>query len=440
MLGLLPEGFYSIYMIKNLHLTLPNNLRVLVSPMASTDSVTVMVLVRAGSRFEDKTTSGIAHFLEHMFFKGGERYPTPRAVSEAIDNLGGSFNAFTSYEYVGYYVKVAKHHIDTAFDVLSDMLLNAHLDQTAIEREKGVILEEYRMYLDNPRSLAATNFDNLLFGDHPLGWDIIGTPKNIKRFKQSEIAAYKSRLYTANNIVVAVAGNTSPEAVKKLIGKYLPYPTTKATNTPLAFKAKTALQKAVNHVVKETEQAHLMLGTRTFGGGHKDRYAADLLATVLGGGMSSRLFLGVREELGLAYYINAFFHPYADVGYFAVSAGVDKDRVDIAINQIFSEIKRVAKDGISQAELIKAQEYIIGHLVLELEHSDEIAYLFGIRWLLYGRMADIEAIKAAIKAVTVQDVNRIARKLFTSQNLVLTVVGPKSLSDKIKKSYKLNTK
>lgn len=427
-------------MIKNLHLTLPNNLRVLVSPMSSTESVTVMILIRAGSRFEDKNTSGIAHFLEHMFFKGGERYPSSRAVSEAIDNIGGSFNAFTSYEYVGYYVKVAKHHIGMAFDVLSDMLLNAHLDEASIKREKGVILEEYRMYLDNPRALAATNFDNLIFGDHPLGWDIIGTPKNIKGFKRAEIANYQSRLYTASNIVVAVAGNTTPQEVTRLINQYLPYPATKKINKPLPFKANVPLAKAVNHVVKETEQAHLLLGTRTFGGGHKDRYAADLLATILGGGMSSRLFLGIREELGLAYYINAFFHPYADAGYFAVSAGVDKQRVDLAINQIFVELRRVAKDGVTEAELTKAKEYVIGHLVLELEHSDEIAYLFGIRWLLYGRQQDIESIKEAIKGVTVADVNRTARNLFTEQNLVLTVVGPKKLSDKIKQAYKLNTK
>lgn len=408
--------------------------------MASTESVTVMVLIRAGSRFETKDNSGIAHFLEHMFFKGGKRYPTSRAVSEAIDNIGGSFNAFTSYEYVGYYVKVAKHHIDTAFDVLSDMLLNAHLDESSIKREKGVILEEYRMYLDNPRALAATNFDNLIFGDHPLGWDIIGTPKNIKRFKREEIAAYQSKLYTASNIVVAVAGNTTPEAVTKLVNQYLPYPKETKTNKPQGFKANGPLKKAVNHVIKETEQAHLLLGTRTFGGDHKDRYAADLLATILGGGMSSRLFLGVREELGLAYYINAFFHPYADAGYFAVSAGVDKQRVDIAINQIFAEIRKVVSEGVTEAELQKAKEYIIGHLVLELEHSDEIAYLFGIRWLLYGRQQDIEAIKEALKAVTVADVNRTARNLFTDQELVLTVVGPKKLSDKIKQSYKLNTK
>lgn len=440
MLGLLNLGFYSGYMIKTQNITLPNNLRVLVTPMSSTEAVTVMILVRAGSRFEDKKTSGISHFLEHMFFKGGERYPNPKAVSEAIDNLGGSFNAFTSYEYVGYYVKVAKHHIVTAFDVLSDMLLNAHLGEDAIQREKGVILEEYRMYLDNPRSLAATNFDNLIFGDHPLGWDIIGTPANIKRFKRNEIAAYKADLYTSNNIVVAVAGNTTVEAVTKLINQYLPYSKSKNINRPLPYKPLKDLPKAVNHVVKDTEQAHLLLGTRTFGGDHKDRYAADLLAIILGGGMSSRLFLNVREELGLAYYIHSFFHPYADTGYFAVAAGVDKTRVDVAINQIFTELKNIAQEGVTPSELKKAQEYIIGHLVLELEHSDEIAYLFGVRWLLYGRLQDVEAIKKAIKAVTVRDLNRIARKFFTEQNLVLTVVGPKTLSDTIKKSYKLNTK
>jgi predicted Zn-dependent peptidase len=425
-------------MIKTQTITLPSNLRVLVSPMPSTDSVTVMILVRAGSRFETAANNGIAHFLEHMFFKGGTRYPTPKAVSEAIDSIGGSFNAFTGHEYVGYYVKVAKHHIATAFDVLSDMLLNAHLDTVALNREKKVILEEYHMYQDNPRHLVSQAFDEILFGDTPLGWEIIGTPKNIKSFTQADVAAYKSKLYTAGNIVVAVAGNTTAAEVKKLVGKYLPYPKAAKLNTPAKFVAKP-LKSQFKLVVKDTEQAHLILGTHSFSGNHPDRYAAEVLATILGGGMSSRLFSSVREELALAYYIYAYQHPYTDTGYFAISAGVDKTRIDVAIGCILAELDLIAKDGVESAELKKAKDYLIGHMALELEASDEIASYFGAKLLLYNRTTPISEVQKQIQAVTMADVHRLAKTLFTKQSLVLTVVGPKSLSGKIKSSYKLKT-
>ena len=421
-------------MIKVNKTTLPNGLRVLVSPSTATDSVTVMILVRAGSRYESKSTNGIAHVLEHMFFKGGDKYPTPRAVAEAIESIGGSFNAFTGNEKVGYYVKVASHKVETAFDVLSDMLFHAQLSQEALDREKGVILEELKMYLDDPRHLASEAFSHQIFGDHPLGWDIIGTPQNIKSFTSQDLRNYQAKFYSSANTVVAVAGNITMAKVKKLIAKYLPYQPSKKLNHPLPHKA--ANTASFKHVIKDTEQAHLLIGTKTFGGHNKDRYAAALLGTILGGGMSSRLFASVREELSLAYYVGAGHQTYTDTGYFVIQAGVDKTRVDLAIHQIMKELREIAANGVSAIELKKAQEQRIGNLTLSLEVSDEIAYYLGLKWLLYGEVTTPDSVKRQLKAVKPQDIQRLAKKFFTASPLTLTVVGPKTISGKIKESYK----
>lgn len=423
-------------MLKSHTTTLPNHLRVLTLPQPTAESVTVMVLVRAGSRFETKSNQGVAHFLEHMFFKGGVKYPTAKSVSEAIDGIGGVFNAFTSNEFVGYYVKVAKEHIDLAFDVLSDMLLNAHLSEADLNRERGVILEEYRMYLDNPKAVVATNFDDDIFGDHPLGRDIIGTPTTIQKLTSQDLRDYRDQFYTASNIVIAVAGQTTPSQTKKLVQRYFPYSPSPKVNRPLPFPKTPALQGRTHLVPKNTEQAHLILGTRSFGGGsHKDRYAVKILATILGGGSSSRLFSTLREDLGIAYYVYAYNHSYTDTGYFAISAGVDKKRIQVAIDHVKSELKDISHTPVGPSELAKAKEYLIGHLMLELEHSDDVAQAFGLKWLLYGELESIKDIKDRIRSVTASQVQKLARRLFTEQELVLTVVGPKALSDKIKKSH-----
>ena len=245
-------------MIKLEKITLPNKMRVIVAPMKSTEAVTVMVLARAGSRYETKDINGIAHFLEHMFFKGGERYPTPRQVSEAIDKIGGEFNAFTSDEYVGYYVKVAKEHTETAFDVLSDMLLNSRFNEAALERERGVILEEYNLYEDTPTRRVWDAFESLMFGDHPLGWSTIGLRSVIKSVKRDDFVNYRSRLYSAPNIVVSVAGNITPTQAKRLVEEYLPYKKSIKKNQPIPYREhKPAKRSEV--LYKKTEQAHLVL-------------------------------------------------------------------------------------------------------------------------------------------------------------------------------------
>ncbi|AKM84912.1 MAG: processing protease [candidate division Kazan bacterium GW2011_GWA1_50_15] len=423
-------------MIKLEKITLPNKMRVVVAPMRSTEAVTVMILVRAGSRYETKEINGIAHFLEHMFFKGGERYPTPRQVSEAIDRIGGEFNAFTSDEYVGYYVKVAREHTEVAFDVLSDMMFNAKFDPDGLERERGVILEEYNMYEDTPVRKIWDDFERLIFGDHPLGWSTIGTKTLIKSVKQEDFIAYRTRLYSAPNIVVAVAGNITPTQAKRLVEEYLPYKKTVKKNQPTLYR-ETKRTKRSEILYKKTEQAHLVLGVPSFGSSHPDKYVATVLAAILGGGMSSRLFMSVRERLGLAYYVRAAAQHYTDAGYLVASAGVDVNRVDLAIKTILDEFRDITRSKVPIEELAKAKEFLVGGMVRGLEHSDEVAYTFGLQDLLHDKIESVETMKRKIHAVTTDQVQRLARKLFTDNKLVLTVIGPYKDASKVKRFYRL---
>ena len=393
--------------------------------MSSTEAVTVMVMVRAGSRHETKDINGISHFLEHMFFKGGKRYPDPHSVAEAIDSIGGVFNAFTDNEFVGYYVKVAKEHIDTAFDVLSDMLINARFDADGLERERGVILEEYKMLYDDPKLLVGDAFERLIFGDQPLGWSVIGLPTVIKKVKRSDFVKYKNKLYTASNIVVAVAGNTTLAEVTKLTRQYLPFAKSTKKNQPLPYRdGKRSVR--INIIDKKTEQAHLALGVPTFGSRHRDKYVSKVLSAILGGGMSSRLFMSVRERHGLAYYVYSDDTHYVDIGYLAINAGVDKDRIDLALTTILEEFSKIGHELVSAKELKKAKEYLIGHFVLMMEDSDAVAMRLGLQELLSNPSETIAYVKKQIKAVTAEQVRSLARRIFVPDALTLLVIGPYS--------------
>jgi predicted Zn-dependent peptidase len=393
--------------------------------MRSTEAVTVMVMVRAGSRHETRNINGISHFLEHMFFKGGKRYPDPHSVAEAIDSIGGVFNAFTDNEFVGYYVKVAKEHIGTAFDVISDMLINARFDEDGLERERGVILEEYKMLHDDPKLLVGDAFERLMFGDQPLGWSVIGLPEVIKKVKRSDFVNYKNKLYTASNIVVTVAGNTSLAEVTKLTKSYLPFPKSTKKNQPLPYHAAKRSPR-VEIINKKTEQAHLSLGVPTFGSRHRDKYTAKVLSAILGGGMSSRLFMSVRERHGLAYYVYSDDTHYVDTGYLTINAGVDKDRIDLAIKTILEEFTQITRELVSQKELKKAKEYLIGHFVLSMEDSDSVAMRLGLQELLGNPTETVAYVKQQIKAVTAEQVRSLARRVFTPDALTLLVIGPYS--------------
>ncbi|MBI5421756.1 insulinase family protein [Candidatus Peregrinibacteria bacterium] len=403
--------------------TLPNGLRIVVTPVEGTKSVTVLVLAGAGSRFENKSIKGVSHFLEHLFFKGGERFKNAGEVSAAIDSVGGDFNAFTGKEYAGYYVKLASHQKEVAFDVIGDMLLNATFINSEIDKERGVILEEYNMYQDTPMYQVGWDFERLIFGDQPMGWDQIGEMPIIKSVTRDEIVHYKNALYTPDNVVISVAGHVTEKEVLDLVTKYFPFGNETRTINPAPY-VRIHGDKRVKVQNKKTEQGHLILGTEGLPALHKDEYVEKVLSVILGGNMSSRMFMNVREAKGLSYYIRTSTDDYSDAGVISTSAGVDLKRVDLAITAILEEYRKITEEKVSEAELTKGKEFMKGKIILRLEDSEEYAHLMGKQALLYPKIENVNHILQQIDAVTADDILRLSRELFQEDKFRLALIGP----------------
>jgi len=400
---------------------LASGLPVLTAPLDGTASVTVMVFAGAGSRYEKESERGISHFLEHMFFKGGKKYKNTKEVSMAIDAVGGEFNAFTGKEYAGYYVKTASEHLTLGCDVLGDMLCHASFLQEEIEKERGVIIEEDRMYQDTPMYRAGWDFEELLFGDHPLGWDTIGTHKVIKSVMHADFQKHKDLLYTPDNLVIAFAGKVTEAEAMKLAEKHFGSIKGKKTRE---FPALTAYgKKRVYLRTKKTEQSHLVLGAPGVGSQDDAHFAHKLLAVILGGNMSSRMFLNIREAKGMCYYIDTDVDSYMDAGSISTRAGIDQSRLKEAIKLIIAEYDKVTEDGVTQDEVDRAKSFLRGKIVLSLEDTEELAHFYGKQQLLYPKVRDVKQYMKEIDAVTKKDVDALARKLLAHKNLKLAVIG-----------------
>lgn len=400
----------------------PGQPKSIIAPIEGTKAITVLILVGAGSRYESLKERGIAHFLEHMFFKGGAKYTSPLAVSETIDSIGGEFNAFTGKEYAGYYVKCASEKKEVAFDVLSDMLLNAKLADEDVMRESGVILEELNMYQDTPLYQIGWNFESLLFGDTPLGRDQIGVPETITAFRHDDFVTYKKDLYTPDNTIVVLAGDITEDEGKELIGKYFPMQEGRAKARDFD-SYKQAKAKHVDIRSKKTEQGHLMLGYHGAAFGHEDNFPLRLLSIILGGNMSSRMFLKIREEKGLCYSVRCMTDQYSDAGSISVYAGVDLRRSDEAIQAIMAEYRLAAEDGVTEKELEKAKNYLKGILTLKMEDSEERASFLGAQAIVTGEIKSLEEVFAKIDKITVERVNDVAKKYLTG-DCYLAAIGP----------------
>ena len=357
-----------------------------------------------------------------MFFKGTERRPTARTIATEIDAIGGEFNAFTGKELTGYYVKCGSDTRDIAFDVLGDMLLHSRFDPAEIEKEKGVILEEMNVYLDNPQRYIGSVYDRLLYDDQPLGWDILGSKETIEAATRETFISYLDAWYKPERIVVGVGGRIGDglmERLEELLGGI----ETQETAAAPAVELPPDRSPVLLHT-KQSEQAHLILGVRGYPIGHPDRYALQLLTVVLGGGMSSRLFTEVREKRGLAYYVHAGSSAYTDAGTLYSGAGVDVDRVDEAITTILGELRGIAAEPVPADELEKARGYSKGRFVLRLE-SPQGTIQYGLRReVLEGEIEEPEELLRQIDAVTAEDVQRVARDLLEGKRLYLAVVGP----------------
>ncbi len=392
--------------------------------MPSLESVTVIVMVGAGSRYETKKNNGISHFFEHMAFKGTEKRPSAMEISSLIDGMGGEFNAFTGKEITGYYIKSAKSRLSTLLDLLSDMLQNSKLDSKEIEKERGVIMEEINMIEDNPMRKLGDLYEELMYGDTPMGWDIAGPKENIQTISQQDFRDYMGGLYSADNMTVVVAGGIESGPTEELIEKYFGSMKQFSTGKPLPL-VENQTTPAVLIKPKKTEQIHIAVGIRTVPVNSPKKYPLSVLAAILGGGMSSRLFHEVRETRGLAYYIRTNSDEYTDGGSLVSTAGIDPKRVVEAIEVILSEYSKVTqgKMELSDKELTKAKEFLKGHLVLGLEDSNSVAGFYGHQELLEDRIENPAEIMKHLDNVTKEDVEAVGKEFFIKETLNLALIG-----------------
>ncbi len=418
--------------------TLENGLTVLLIDTESFPTVTTMILVGAGSRYENMKNNGVAHFFEHMAFKGSKQYPTSFDISSTIEGIGGIFNAFTAKDHTGYWVKAPGAHFETVLNVLSDMILHPLLVPEEIEREKGVIVEEINMYEDMPARKVSDIFDEVIFEGNPLSYDIAGTHSTVAGITKKTFTDYINTFYHPRNAVVVVAGglshtelgNNNFDAYRDMVNARFKSWKSKKKKGFEQFKESQSGSN-IKVVNKKTEQAHFCLGYRAFSFSDERRHALTLLGTILGGGMSSRLFMEVRERRGLCYYVSTGRELYADTGYLVTQAGVtnNKEKVNEAIKVILEQHQEMKNGDIKPQEIVKAKELLKGRLLLSLEDSYKVASLQGTRYLFEERLIFPEQIMANIDAVTKDDIVQVAKDIFTEDRLNFALIGPFKRND-----------
>jgi predicted Zn-dependent peptidase len=402
---------------------LDNGLQVITAPLENTRAVTILILFGVGSRFESLEQSGLSHFLEHMFFKGTKARPTTLDISRELDNVGASYNAFTGEELTGYFVRVPSEHFGLGLEILADILFDSKFEASEIEKEKGVIVEEINMINDDPRSRVELIVKELVYGDHPLGRKITGEKESVKSFKQSDFIGYKEKYYQANNAVVAVAGGSdSVDWLEKIQEKFGGLKSLPKLDPAKVIEKQN--QPLVKISFKETDQAHFILGFRSIPRLSEKRPVLKIITGLMGQMMSSRLFIEVREKLGLCYYVYADMADFQDTGFWAISAGVDINRINEAIAVILKEVKKIINEPVTDEELTRAKENLKGHLFLGLEESMSVANFLAEQQLFWGKIEDPDEVAKKIDAVTKEQIQALSKEKFTKENLNLAIVGP----------------
>ncbi len=408
-------------MNKYKRIVLSNKAPIITVPVPGAKTTTALMVFKTGSRYETRKNSGISHFLEHMFFKGTENRPDTLMISSALDALGCEFNAFTSKEYTGYWVKAAENKLAEALDILGDMILHSKFDKEEIEREKGVIIEELNMYEDNPMMHIEDVLERCLFGDTPAGWDTIGTKENIQNFTRQDFISYFRSQYGAKSVTLVLAGGIKDRDIKK--GREI---INKLGANKWKKQVKNVYKQAapqVKIVFKDTDQANISLAVRTFPIGHGEELNAKLLAVILGGAMSSRLFINLRERNGLAYYVKTDTEFYTDSGYLSTQAGVPTDKVSKAIGIILAEYARLKEELVSDEELTRAKDLLQGRMFLQMEASDNLANWYARQAVLRGQLFSPEEFLKKIKKVSATDLRKTANKIFVNSSLNLAGIG-----------------
>lgn len=392
-------------------------------PIKDKQSATVLILIGTGSRYEDSTNNGISHFIEHMLFKGTQKRPTAIHISEEIDELGADYNAFTSKEYTGYYIKAASSSIVKSIEILSDMLKNSIFDAAEIEKEKGVIVEEINMYADTPMRQIGSIFEDLIYLPHALGYDTAGTKETVQRFSRRDFLTYKNSWYVPNRIVIVTAGGI-PANISSLITTYFDFDNIFAQEEQLARFDVTQSSPLVRIHSKQSDQAHFCLGLRSFAIGDSRRYVMSVFNTIIGGNMSSRLFIELREKRGLCYYVSSDNDAYLDTGEWIIQAGVDTQRTEESLQATLELLQKIQHEGFNENEVQKAKQYLKGRLALGLEESKGIANLYGINMLLEKRVRSPQEIEEGIDSVKVEQVNELAKIIINKQKLAYAIIGP----------------
>lgn len=423
-------------MIKFKKKVLDNGLRVIVVPMENTKASTLMVLVGVGSRYETKNINGISHFLEHLFFKGTKNRPKLGQISHELDKIGAAHNAFTSKEITGFWVKSAAKDFDIGLDVVSDILLEPLFKEEEIETERGVILQEINMYEDEPRRKVWEILENVLYGGQPIGRDIIGTSEIIKKIKREEIVDYRAKNYLAGNMIVVVAGDVDQKKTFDKIEKH--FKKIKKGKNKNYQKEKTFQKTSQIKVInKELDQTHLALGVRAYDMYDKKKHTLNMLGVILGGNCSSRLYMEIREKLGLAYYVFAGGDQYMDCGYLGIGVGVAHDKLDITVNKIGEIFKSLKQKGVSKKELEHAKSFLRGQMALGLETSDEIANFCAGRELFYNEIIQPEEVLKRIEKVTQNDILKVAQDIFNPNKLNTAIISAQDNIDEKKLCKKI---
>lgn len=402
---------------------LPNRLRVIMAPMKGTNTVTLLVMCSTGSDHEPRGKNGISHFLEHMFFKGTKKRPTPQRIMQEADTMGSITNAFTSHEYTGYFVKAGKTYLDQSLDLIADIYQNSLFPEREITREKQVVIEEMQNLRDTPSSQIWRFWEKLLYGDQPAGWEVGGDDTDIGNFTRKDLLRYFNSQYTSQNTIVALAGNfDEPRALARIErffgGVRSGAPRPKAKFSEAEGKKKVFVQE------KKTDQSHVILGYKSFPKLHPDRYTLDLLETIVGGSDSSRMFDVVREQNGLAYTIFTYSQAYSNRGYFATYAGVSHRNIEKAVRVMKKVYASVLKKPVAKKELDRAKDHFKGTTLIQLESSNAMASFLGEEEAEGGKPMTPDELFARIDAVSAEDIARVAGKILRPGGLRMAVIGP----------------
>jgi len=406
---------------------------IILLPRTDTQAVTFEVMYKVGSRQESKALNGVSHFVEHLMFKGTKKRPNTAAIAKELDGVGAEYNAFTGKDHTGYYITADARHLKLAIEMLSDMLHNSKFDPVEMDRERGVIIEEINMYEDNPLMYIEDLFEQVTFRGTSLGRDIAGPRENIRNISREQLHGYYKKYYYPSNAIFGIAGKFSEEQAVKLVDRYFPIGSKRQRVKINKIKKIKQAQPGVIVKHQKAEQVQLVLGWRGISVVNPNYIFPRVIGNILGGNMSSRLFIEIRERMGLCYSIKSWVHGYEDISAFRIQAGLNKDKIEEAVMAIKSEVSKMKNKGISNEELSRAKENIRGRMILSLENASNHLSFLTSQEILGKKLEDLEDVFAKLNKVTRKDVNNAIKRLINWKQVNLAIIGPFKDKNKFKK-------